>query len=74
MGYHNKQHLKYPTSGSTKDIRKRWLRERRIGFDDNMLKTELYAIVKAHKPKFVMYKINRIFSENNIAVNLQSDK
>lgn len=56
--YHNKQEEKHPTSASRKLVMQEWLRDRNISFDDTMLRPDLYALIKLHKPRFVKYAID----------------
>jgi transposase len=58
--YHNKQQERHPTSATRKDDMKKWLRERGIQFNDNVLKPELYGIIKNYKPRYISYKIDKL--------------
>jgi hypothetical protein len=49
--YHNIQTDKPPTSNPKKDEMKTWLLERNIPFCDNMLKAQLYDLIKLNKTK-----------------------
>jgi transposase len=66
--YHNKQKEKCPTSASRKDDTKKLLRERGIPFNENMLKSELYNIVKNYKPRFQQFKTDDVFIEHGFDV------
>lgn len=62
--YHNVQVNKPPNSNSTKETMKNWLREKNILFNDNMLKCELYNLIKLHKPKYRHYAIDDLLTSH----------
>lgn len=66
--YHNVQLDKCPTMGSTKDEMREWLRQRNVPFTDEMLKIDLYSLVKVWKPRFKTYEIDKIMSEKGHSV------
>lgn len=66
--YHNKQINPIPNSNWKKDDMKAWLSERGISFNQTLLKPELYSIIKLHKPKYKMFKVDSILSEKGHSV------
>ncbi|XP_050302789.1 uncharacterized protein LOC126740704 [Anthonomus grandis grandis] len=60
--YHNKQVEKIPTSLTKKAEIQDWLRLRGIPYDDNMLKPQIYYLIKLHKPKYKKYEIDELFN------------
>ncbi|KAH0813913.1 hypothetical protein GEV33_008878 [Tenebrio molitor] len=69
--YHNKQQERHPTSATRKDDMKKWLRERGIQFNDNVLKPELYGIIKNYKPRYISYKIDKLFIDRGFDVAIK---
>lgn len=59
--YHNKQKEKMPVSSTKKEDMKQWLRLRNIPFGEQMLKPELYNIIKNHKPRYKCFEIDELF-------------
>lgn len=59
--YHNKQKEKMPISSTKKQDMKEWLRLRNISFNENMLKPELYNIIKNYKPRYKCFEIDELF-------------
>lgn len=47
--YHNKQHLKVPNFNRPKNEMQEWLTKKNIPFSENMLKVELYNLIKLGK-------------------------
>lgn len=60
--YHNKQVDKCPTSNNTKSDMQKWLTKQNIPFSVDMLKAELYELIKIHKPLNIRYVIDGIFN------------
>lgn len=66
--YHNVQIEKCPTMCARKEEMREWLRARNIPFTEDMLKIDLYSIIKAHKPQYKIYEIDRIMSAHGHTV------
>ncbi|XP_050503470.1 uncharacterized protein LOC126882545 [Diabrotica virgifera virgifera] len=66
--YHNVQTEKCPTMSSRKAEMQQWLTTRNISFTDDMLKFELYDIIKLHKPLFKTYEIDKILEDKGHSV------
>lgn len=62
--YHNKILNPAPTSAYKKSDMIQWLTQRNIPFGPNLIKEELYNIIKLYKPKFKEYVIDDIFIQN----------
>lgn len=60
--YHKEQVNPAPTSSSLKADMVKWLTERGILHTADMLKPELYDIIKQHKPRYVIYKTDQILA------------
>ncbi|XP_050299213.1 uncharacterized protein LOC126738106 [Anthonomus grandis grandis] len=60
--YDNKKIDKVPTTITKKAEMQQWLRLRGISYDDNMLKPQLYYLIKLHKPKYKRYEIDELFN------------
>lgn len=58
--YHNVRSNKIPTMAANKREMVSWLLKNQIPFDSNMLKVELYHIIKTHKEAIIKFKINEI--------------
>lgn len=61
--YHNVQLNPAPTSSTLKANMIQWLSERNIHYSTDMLKPELYSIIKGNKPKYKLFKIDSILAE-----------
>lgn len=61
--YHNKQIDKCPTSSTRKEDMQKWLRGKNISFRADMLKPELYNLIKASKPQYKTYAIDQCLKE-----------
>lgn len=61
--YHSRILNKPPTSSSTKAEMISWLKARGVPFPDNLLKVELYALVRLQKPPTPTYVIDKKASE-----------
>ena len=48
--YHNVQTNKPPSSNSSKSVMKNWLTGVKIPFHEDMLKTQLYDLIKLYEP------------------------
>nr|CAH7768971.1 unnamed protein product [Callosobruchus chinensis] len=46
-----------------KNDMKEWLRQRDIPFSEEMLKSELYSLIKIYKPRYKTYEIDKIKTE-----------
>lgn len=69
--YHNKQIDKAPTSSSRKCEMVAWLECKKIAFQSNLLKPQLYEIIKNHKRAHIVYKFDRLLLEHgHIALRL----
>jgi transposase len=69
--YHNVQLDKPPISNSTKSDMQTWLTRHAITFRPDMVKAELYEIIKLHKPKFKTYLIDQILqSKGHLVLRL----
>lgn len=66
--YHNVQKDKAPNSNSRKSVMIDWLRSKNIYFDNNMLKPDLYNIIKVHKPTFKTYEIDEMLTQRGHSV------
>ncbi|RZF32437.1 hypothetical protein LSTR_LSTR001901 [Laodelphax striatellus] len=66
--YHNKQIDKCPTSNSTKADMQQWLNDRNIQFTVDMLKVQLYDLIKLHKPASIRYLIDDIIKAQGFDV------
>jgi hypothetical protein len=56
--YHNKQQDKCPTSATTKREMQEWLRSKNIPFGNDLLKPQLYEVIKMNKPRYNNYLFN----------------
>lgn len=56
--YHSRKIEKPPTSGSTKTAMIQWLTEKNIPFSKELLKPEIYQLVKLHKSPLPKYAID----------------
>lgn len=66
--YHNVQLHKAPSSNSKKSDMQDWLRRNNVQFQENMLKVELYGLIKAHKPLHKTYVIDNLLAMNGHCV------
>lgn len=66
--YHNKQIDKCPTSNNTKADMQQWLSDKNIPFTPQMLKVELYELIKLHKPTNIRYVIDDMFKAQGFDV------
>jgi transposase len=66
--YHSRKCEKSPTSSWKKADVIRWLLEKEIKFEGNMVKKELLAIAQEHKDRFVKYVIDEMAKERNVTV------
>lgn len=66
--YHNVQINRAPNSNSKKADMVSWLTEKHFTFTPQMLKPQLYDIIKRHKKQFIQYKFDKIFNENGHSV------
>jgi hypothetical protein len=58
--YHNVLSERCPTSASKKKDMEDWLLQHKIPFSSDFLKTELYDLVKLHKPKQKRYVLDDV--------------
>lgn len=56
--YHSRKKDKDPTSSSTKAMMIKWLQEKNFPFPTDLRKSELYQLVKLHKPPIPTYEID----------------
>lgn len=56
--YHSRKIDKVPTSSSTKAAMIHWLKEKKIPFSTDLLKPELYQLIKLHKPPIPKYAVD----------------
>lgn len=69
--YHNKQIDKAPTSNSNKAEMIAWLTAKNLQFSANMLKPQLYEIIKKNKGCHIVYKFDCLLREHgHIALRL----
>lgn len=61
--YHSMQSEKAPTTATKKGDMITWLQNKNIPFTQDMLKAELYEIIKRHKPREKKSEIDRIAQE-----------
>nr|XP_046471014.1 uncharacterized protein LOC124213606 [Neodiprion pinetum] len=66
--YHNKQSELAPTSNTKKSDMQKWLRDRDIQYRENMLKPELYNLIKLNKDLHKKFSVDNILAENNHSV------
>ncbi|XP_046416169.1 uncharacterized protein LOC124177619 [Neodiprion fabricii] len=66
--YHNKQSELAPTSNTKKADMQKWLRDRDIQYRENMLKPELYNLIKLNKDLHKNFRVDNILAENNHSV------
>ena len=66
--YHNVQVEKCPTMSTRKEEMREWLRRKNIAFTEDMLKIDLYSLIKLHKPRFKIYEIDQIMAEKGHSV------
>nr|CAH7738719.1 unnamed protein product [Callosobruchus chinensis] len=48
---------------TNKNDMKEWLRQRNIPFSEEMLKAELYSLIKTYKSRYKTYEIDKIMTE-----------
>jgi len=58
--YHSVRQEAIPTSNSRKNVMQEWLTTHQIEWKEDMIKVELYELVKKHKQKFLKYKIDTL--------------
>lgn len=63
--YHNKQYDLAPTSNTRKADMQAWLTQKGVEYDDDMLKPQLYQLIKTHKEQFKTFSIDKILAEHN---------
>ncbi|XP_018569175.1 uncharacterized protein LOC108909344 [Anoplophora glabripennis] len=69
--YHNVQVQKAPTCNSRKTDMVDWLISKNIPFSPNLLKPQLYEIIKHNKKQHIVYKFDRLLQENgHVALRL----
>ncbi|XP_046428166.1 uncharacterized protein LOC124183570 [Neodiprion fabricii] len=66
--YHNKQSELAPTSNTKKADMQKWLRDRDIQYRENMLKPELYHLIKLNRDLHKKFSVDNILAENNHSV------
>lgn len=66
--YHSRKVGKVPTANSKKQEIIDWLIEKRIEFQENLLKRELLAIVKEHRKRYEAYIVDEIAKTKNKTV------
>lgn len=66
--YHNVQYDKCPTSNTRKQEMQDWLVQNNIPFTEDMFKTELYELVKLHKPKAKKFILDQVLREQGHTV------
>lgn len=62
--YHNVQLDKCPTSNSTKSEMQSWLFSRNVPFSENMIKVQLYELIKHHKPHFKTFVVDELLKQH----------
>jgi transposase len=60
---HNKQQDQCPTSATTKMEMQEWLRSKNIPFGNDILKPQLYEVIKMNKPRYKIFKIDKLFHD-----------
>lgn len=63
--YHNEQYDPAPTSDAKKSELQAWLTVKGIEFSEDMLKPELYNLVKSNKDKYKKFSVDRLLAEYN---------
>ena len=58
--YHNSQVDKAPNQNNRKDDMKRWLDRHNISYEQGALKSELYSLIKQHRPEPVYTTVLRL--------------
>ena len=66
--YHSMQEERAPTTATRKGDMITWLQSKNIPFVPDMLKSELYEIIKKHKPREKKYEIDRMAREHGHTV------
>ncbi|XP_038207526.1 uncharacterized protein LOC119829196 [Zerene cesonia] len=66
--YHNKQSELAPTSSTKKADMQKWLQDKGIAYRENMLKPELYNLIKLNKDLHKKFSVDNILAENNHSV------
>jgi hypothetical protein len=66
--YHNVISERYPTSASRKKDMENWLLQHKIPFSSDFLKTEIYDLVKLHKPRQKRYVLDEVLSAHGHTV------
>lgn len=66
--YHNKQYEAAPTSNTKKADMQKWLQEKGIEYRENMLKPELYNLIKMNKELHKKFSVDKILAEQNHCV------
>lgn len=66
--YHNKQCDPAPTSNAKKADMQAWLTNKHINYTSDMLKPQLYNLIKTHRDQFKKFYIDQILAEHNHSV------
>ncbi|PSN37351.1 hypothetical protein C0J52_18821, partial [Blattella germanica] len=66
--YYNIQLNKTPTSKTNKKDMQDWFTRNKVRFQENMLKVELYSLIKSHKPLHKTYEIDNLLALNGHSV------
>lgn len=66
--YHSVQIHPAPTSNSRKAEMINWLNEKNIVFHPDMLKPQLYEIIKRHKKQYIQYKYDQLLEAHGHSV------
>ncbi|CAH2089437.1 unnamed protein product [Euphydryas editha] len=62
--YHNKEYNLAPNANTRKADMQDWLSEKAITFTTDMLKPQLYQVIKNNKDRFKTFSIDKIFKEH----------
>lgn len=63
--YHNKEYDLAPNSNARKAEMQAWLTDKQITFSPEMLKPQLYQLIKSNKDRFKTFSVDKIFKEHN---------
>ncbi|KAJ8912219.1 hypothetical protein NQ315_009043 [Exocentrus adspersus] len=63
--YHSRRTEKIPSTGTRKKDIQEWLQSKNIGYNEDMVRTELLNLVKIHKEKFNSYVTDEMAQNDN---------
>lgn len=62
--YHNKEYEFAPSLNTKKADMQSWLTQKGISYTQDMLKPQLYKLIKLHEEQYKIFSIDKILSEH----------